>query len=303
MSGEGVVKFDQSSLVKCRTMMIPLLFGLAMPLTAQWRYRISDPRTIPAVGSGWSVEPSTRALTAVFPVQTLPGDMPVSLAVRLNGSPALQQSDVYGIPESGTSKKPIWATNITTFPVFASVHFGYITAQGTFIGNNYSAGAVLTPTYVMEDGTVYKDIDFYAGTIPIILNQFGLAVTPTQSAPKTVSDCSLATYSANQTDLGTLAQTGSSQTAQQPGNATPAQSQKGDPFSVTNALKVEMSNGIGGAAAGAVGGAITGAAGGTLVCPVVGTVAGWAAVGVVGAGNGFVNGFAYGFAQSCWDQF
>jgi len=206
-------------LVRLEGLLACLAVALGTPLFAQ-RYRLADPVVMPVKGNGWTVDTARGALIGCFPVQTLPGPMPVSLSVRLSGTYSHQEGTV-AIGTAGTSPNTLGTISSTSsvataFPIHALVHFGYIG------GGGWAGNADVPIAYVLEDGTQYMDADFGtgadpntkfvypqlnntsegSGTVTYFLDAFGLGRTPTQLVPRYSNDLLAATYVANLTDLG-----------------------------------------------------------------------------------------------------
>ena len=164
-----------------------ILLPFVGPSLAAQGLRISDPSNIPDTGQGWQVEPVTRALTAVFPVQTLPGSMPVNLCVRMNGSCAIQCSPL------GT----------THFPIYSSVHFGYV--SDPVVNSTLTAELQSRNDFVLEDGTLYKSSDFGSFNYDRkgrLLAQFGLSANPLFPFIHVSNDGRVKAYAAVPADLG-----------------------------------------------------------------------------------------------------
>jgi len=103
-------------------------------LPAQERFRLADPQTLSASGSGWSVDPRTGGLSIVMPVGQIGGEIPVPITLRVNGQ--LKRQELYHqvgeFAEDRINDQPgpiTWHDDgIKDFirPVYGTIHLGYI---------------------------------------------------------------------------------------------------------------------------------------------------------------------------------
>lgn len=152
--------------------LLALMLGVAGLLGAAERYRLADAPTLPAAGSGWWVEPSTKRLYATFPGAGLGGEMPVPLAVRMSGSYRQQPITLWEYDPDLRRRVPSWTT-LNQYPMFGTLHFGYILPAASY--NGYTEVA----TYVLDDGSVLRETDFRASTTSYtgLAGFFGFAKT------------------------------------------------------------------------------------------------------------------------------
>jgi len=187
-----------------------VLFALALqimllrPAQAQVPMRILYPNEVSGAGQGWSVDPHAGALTMSFPVATVPGDIPIPVAYRINASHVaeLRPWVTYVYHNDGT----VTTRNGTVpqdRPVFGSTHFGFIVPA---VRNSNYTDPIF---YTLEDGTRYRDDDFTAALATFNLAPlFGFAAKdPTLVRVNPAG--TLAVYDATSADLGSWATTAS----------------------------------------------------------------------------------------------
>lgn len=190
---------------------VSLLSGL--PLGAQ-SFRQGNPIAVQDAPAGWSVDDAQGLVRAVVPVATLPGEIPVPLTLRINGSHQINAWNVSVIDDSGP--RPLWipdAAFTVDRPAWGSLNFGYMTTSRNFSWTQYSTA---TPGYytepgvtVLEDGRSYTDGDWmawssYAGSTSCTLaSDFGFT---NNTAPSVTSDGAEIKYQVTSTTkLGTWA--------------------------------------------------------------------------------------------------
>lgn len=195
------------SLARCvRGSAALLMLGTA--LLGQERFRLGDPQSLSASGSGSSVDPRTGGLTMVMPVGQVGGELPIPVALRLNGQFKIQaasrQTYELGDPtEPPPLNKPFWSDTGTVDvirPVYGTVHLGYIVPCSQY------DGPVNTELVVLEDGQQFRTadfVDFSSWNSTFTLPQdFGfLAKSP--SLVKVTNLGSHALYSTTLAELGT----------------------------------------------------------------------------------------------------
>ncbi len=135
------------------------LCGLAAAQTqalAQGRFRLADPAALGS-GGGWAVDPRLGTLTMGLPVAAVDGELPIPLALRVNGSFKSSTTFFYEwIPEIKR-----WVLDYTTAnhrPAYGTVHFGYIADAASY------NGATESKVYALEDGTQFREEDWLAFT-------------------------------------------------------------------------------------------------------------------------------------------
>jgi YD repeat-containing protein len=187
---------------RTKSWVLALCLGLLVgrPAGAQSRVRLADPPVLPVAAYGWDVKVPARSLRVTAPVQTLPGFMPVPLSVRMSAAYSQEKGQTYTWDPNNPSKQT-WQPCISTLPIYACVHFGYVTSQAL-----YSGAKVISYT-VLEDGQVYSSADFGTGTAlsASFLQLFGLSGSPSKGLPTSSNDALLASYLATAADLGSLA--------------------------------------------------------------------------------------------------
>lgn len=184
-----------------------ILFALALqiiflsPTQAQVPMRILYPNEVSGAGQGWSVDPRAGALAMTFPVATVPGEIPISVAYRINGSHVVEQRPwvTYVYYQDGrvvTRTGTIWRDR----RIFGSTHFGFITPAS---GSGDSAEPIL---YTLEDGTRYRDDDFTAAPLAAfnLAPLFGFGAKDATLVRVNPAG-TLAVYDATLADLGTWA--------------------------------------------------------------------------------------------------
>lgn len=178
-----------------------ILFASLVVLSSQERFRIADPQSLSASGSGWSVDPRTGALGMVMPVGQAGGEIPIPISLRIGGQFKVQAAKQYYL-DYDTYNKPRWTyidTSDVVRPMVGVVHLGYIAPYTRFDGPTNSE------TYVLEDGTQFRTADFRAFTswasTFTLPEEFGFQ----SKAPSAVSISNLgshATYSASSAEFG-----------------------------------------------------------------------------------------------------
>lgn len=144
-------------------------------------------------GSGWSVSSATGRLSLGLPVASVPGEIPIHLGYRWDGSPQLTSTTPYG----GSS------TYSAFRGAFGAVHFGFI-AQTSALG--------VPDLYVLEDGRAVEgwfpgsnfSSDVATGGAFNLPPKFGFAAQAPANV-KVNGDYSLVTYDAAASDLGSWA--------------------------------------------------------------------------------------------------
>ncbi len=203
--------FVLGSLARCvRTSAVLLTLGTA--LLGQERFRLGDPQALSASGSGSSVDPRTGGLTMVMPVGQVGGELPIPVALRVNGQFKIQsasrQTFEPGDPtEPPPLNKPHWYNTGTVDvirPVYGTVHLGYIVPCSQY------DGPVNTEFVVLEDGTQFRTADFASFTswnsTFTLPQDFGfLAKAPSQVQVTNLGSHAL--YPATSAELGSTWQT------------------------------------------------------------------------------------------------
>jgi RHS repeat-associated protein len=126
------IPFALTKLVSWGIRAVFLAYGLAtVVLPAQERFRLADPQTLSASGSGWSVDPRTGGLSIVMPVGQIGGEIPIPVTLRLNGQ--FKRQELFcevGESASEDITGPVsWRYDgIKDFvrPVYGTINFGYI---------------------------------------------------------------------------------------------------------------------------------------------------------------------------------
>lgn len=187
-----------------KTLIKTLAMGLSLAssgtLGAQSRFRLADPQAFSGAGSGWAVEPGTGALSFAIPIATAPGEIPVQAVFQMAGAHLAQRRRVWSSEQVGN--RTIWTLDSETnihHPILGTLHFGYIDNGGSINGIANSA------TYVIEDGTQFKQEDWVAFstynstfTLP---QDFGLAAAIV-STVKVSSNRAYAYYTTTAAGLG-----------------------------------------------------------------------------------------------------
>ncbi|MDP1832266.1 MAG: RHS repeat-associated core domain-containing protein [Geothrix sp.] len=181
--------------------------GLAF---AQTRFRLADPIAIAQSGGGWNVSPAAGAVTMSLPVATVQGELPIPLVVGMNASHAVQVNHLW---QSIRTKvytddgrwywSNEWVDQGQSFldrPMYATIHFGYITGGATY------AGVPESPSYVLEDGRSLRKGDFSAfsnlssGTFDLA-QKFAFSAKDASSVMVDLSG-TLGVYTAGPTEFG-----------------------------------------------------------------------------------------------------
>lgn len=152
-------------LTRCVRTMAALLI-VAATLPGQERFRLGDPQALSASGSGSFVDPRTGGLSMVMAVGQVGGELPIPVALRVNGQFKIQaasrQTWEPGDPaEPPPYNKPRWYNSGSVDvirPVYGTVHLGYIVPCSRY------DGPVNTEFVVLEDGTQFRTADFGAFT-------------------------------------------------------------------------------------------------------------------------------------------
>lgn len=187
-----------------RTFVLPALaFVLVAPANAQDSIRILGPQSLSGAGAGWSVNPATGHLGIAFPFTSVPGDIPIQLPFLLKGSQVTETRKVrdpnYDPILDGPKPTYILVTNGR--PVRGGISFGCITSASTY------DGYVESPSYILEDGSQFRERDIKAYNPYVNLDapgKFGLA-PKTWNQVKTHISTSIIVYDATAADLGNWA--------------------------------------------------------------------------------------------------
>lgn len=139
---------------------------------AQVSSRLGDPLVIPASGNGWDVEPRQGRMGMTVPVASVPGPIPIPVAVRVNGAFSTKQFSYKYVREvvSGGRLVPKTTTNYVTTneSVFGTVHFGYIAPKQEISDVDDYGNQIYVllndAVYVLEDGTVFRPTDLVSFT-------------------------------------------------------------------------------------------------------------------------------------------
>ena len=181
--------------------------GLAF---SQTPFRLANPIAIAQSGGGWNVSPAAGAVTMSLPVATVQGELPIPLVMGMNASHAVQVNHLWQsirirvYTEDGRwywSNE--WVDQGQSFldrPMYATLHFGYITGGATY------ASVPEAPTYVLEDGRSLRKEEFSAftslssGTFDLA-QKFGFSA---KAASAVMIDLSgtLGVYTAGPTEFG-----------------------------------------------------------------------------------------------------
>jgi len=164
-----------------KTPLLSLLLGASCTLTAMAPSGLPKPW-------GWDVDEATGALSLGIPLAEPAGEIPVQVALRLNAMAATVGHD-----------------QTRTYPVFGSIHFGYLTPSQE--GGDFFRG---TGCYVLEDGRTIMEADWQDGTrlrdgTFQLSAKFGFS-SRTPSQIRITEDASLALFDASLEDLGPWAQ-------------------------------------------------------------------------------------------------
>jgi len=151
-----------------------ILAALFFPLmlSAQ-QFRIGNPALGTPCDSGWQVDPGTGALAISIPVGSVPGEVPIPVALTMNGS-----CTSYGV-QSDFEK---------TFGMYGTVGLGYI---------GYSEGP--GNLVVLENGRNLSDRDFTSagGYGSSLLAAYGVTGTPSSRLVSSDGSLLWVTYAAN----------------------------------------------------------------------------------------------------------
>ena len=137
-----------------KLLFVSILFCSGMTAFGQQRFRLGDPQALQGT-QGWRVAPRLRELSLGIPAASVPGEIPVDLALRVNGSFRcnVTQRQIYDYDLLQ------WVVDSTTAhdsPAYGTLHFGYLAAPASY------NGAISSGTYVLEDGTQFSTLDFVA---------------------------------------------------------------------------------------------------------------------------------------------
>ncbi|HEU4952780.1 MAG TPA: RHS repeat-associated core domain-containing protein, partial [Holophagaceae bacterium] len=182
-------------------------------LSGQTVFRLKSPLQVPGSASGVSVDDATGAMTLRVPVATLPGELPIPLVVRLNGSHQVIQwtEGTY----SRTYGDPTWVPTAALSedrPAWGAVHFGYINPGADYLLTPYGTHGYWQDegALVLEDGRAYGDGDWSSWSTYNSANTFTLAAdfgftNPATSALQVTVDGAIVKYNATADQLGSWA--------------------------------------------------------------------------------------------------
>lgn len=181
--------------------------GLAF---AQTRFRLADPIAIAQSGGGWRVTPAAGAVTLSLPVATVQGELPIPLVLGMNASHAVQVNHLWeSIRTRVYTDDGLWywgteevdrGQSFLDRPMYATLHFGYITGGATY------GGVPEAPAYVLEDGRLLRKGDFSAfsnlssGTFDLA-QKFGFSAKDASAVMVDLSG-TLGVYTAGPTEFG-----------------------------------------------------------------------------------------------------